>query len=65
MIPVDFRELNQRCEQAIRLTHRARQLDSVKARKMGEVAAHLLGQAVRDMRVSRRQKCPGESFMCC
>ena len=64
MKPVDFRELNRRCEQAISLTHRARQMDSINARKMGEVAAHLLGQAVHDMRESRRHKCPGESLPC-
>ncbi|MDA0664387.1 MAG: hypothetical protein O3B08_16340 [Proteobacteria bacterium] len=65
MIPVDFQALNRSCEQAIRLTRRARNLDSVKARKTGEVAAHLLGQAVRDMRSSRQHKCPGMSFLGC
>lgn len=64
MIPIDFQELNRRCEQAIGLTHRARQLDSISARKMGEVAAHLLRQAVRDLRVSRRNKRPRRVVLC-
>jgi hypothetical protein len=55
MLLVDFEEMNHRCELAVALTRRARNLDRDNAQRAGKIAGQVLRQAVSEMWEARRQ----------